>query len=351
MGGGLLQLVAYGAQDVYLTGNPQITFFKVVYRRHTNFSIESIVQSFNGQVGNNKRVTCQISRNGDLVHKLYLEVDGTFTTTSNQIAKVGHQIINKVELEIGGQLIDRQYGDWMHIWNELTLPEGKKTGFEEMINNNSKLYIPLEFWFCRNVGLALPLIALQYHEVKVNIDFGSDGVISGASLYADYIFLDTDERRRFAQLSHEYLIEQVQFTGEETIGVTQKAIKMSFNHPVKELIWRVQADDDDTYKTVTDAKLMLNGNDRFSQRDGTYFTHVQPYQHHTNIPASIHGIHVYSFALKPEEHQPSGTLNMSRIDTASLSLLSPSAGTVKVYAVNYNVLRILSGMGGLAYSN
>ena len=350
MGGGLLQLVAYGAQDVYLTGNPQITFFKVVYRRHTNFSIESIVQSFNGNPAAGSRVTCQISRNGDLVHKLYLEVDGTFTATADPVAKVGHQIIDKVELEIGGQLIDRQYGDWMHIWNELTLPEGKKTGFREMINHSGKLYIPLEFWFCRNVGLALPLIALQYHEVKVNIDFGSDGNISGASLYADYIFLDTDERRRFAQLSHEYLIEQVQFTGDETIGNTQKAIKMSFNHPVKELIWRVKKTNNN-YEIVTDAKLMLNGNDRFSQRDGQYFTHVQPYQHHTNIPASVHGIHVYSFALKPEEHQPSGTLNMSRIDTASLSLKCEVGGTVKVYAVNYNVLRILSGMGGLAYSN
>ena len=360
MGGGLLQLVAYGAQDVYLTGNPQITFFKVVYRRHTNFSIESIVQSFNGQVGKDKRVTCQISRNGDLVHKLYLEVDvlddsGAAAQAAPK-ARLGHQIINKVELEIGGQLIDRQYGDWMNISNELTLPAGKVEGFAEMTNptipvrTTTKLYIPLEFWFCRNVGLALPLIALQYHEVKVNIDFGGID-ISGASLYADYIFLDTDERRRFAQLSHEYLIEQVQFTGDEAIGITQKAIKMSFNHPVKELIWRVNSLDGSTYETVTDAKLMLNGNDRFSQRDGEYFTHVQPYQHHTNIPAIEHGIHVYSFALKPEEHQPSGTLNMSRIDTASLSLKCEIGGTVKVYAVNYNVLRILSGMGGLAYSN
>jgi hypothetical protein len=354
MGGGLLQLVAYGAQDVYLTGNPQITFFKVVYRRHTNFSIESIVQSFNGNVSTDGRVTCQISRNGDLLHKLYLEVDGSssFSGTSAPDAKLGHQMIKKVELEIGGQLIDRQYGDWMHIWNELTLPEGKKTGFNNMINSSdTKLYIPLEFWFCRNVGLALPLIALQYHEVKVNIEFGTMNSVTSASLYADYIFLDTDERRRFAQLSHEYLIEQVQFTGEEDIQGTQKAIKMSFNHPVKELIWRVKANTGNAYNTVTNAKLMLNGNDRFSQRDGTYFTHVQPYQHHTNIPDKVHGIHVYSFALKPEEHQPSGTLNMSRIDTASLSLLSPSPGIVRIYAVNYNVLRILSGMGGLAYSN
>jgi hypothetical protein len=359
MGGGLLQLVAYGAQDVYLTGNPQITFFKVVYRRHTNFSIESIVQSFNGNVSSGGRVTCQISRNGDLLHKLYLEVTGSFSAHVTQVGnnpallKAGHKLINKVELEIGGQLIDRQYGDWMHIWNELTLPEGKKTGFDKMINSSDKLYIPLEFWFCRNVGLALPLIALQYHEVKVNIEF-SDLTITSASLYADYIFLDTDERRRFAQLSHEYLIEQVQFTGEEQIG-TGKAVKMSFNHPVKELIWRVSKSDYTEYRELDNAKLMLNGNDRFSERDGKYFTLVQPYQHHTNIPHTDHGIHVYSFALKPEEHQPSGTLNMSRIDTASLQITNSTAGesadVMKLYAVNYNVLRILSGMGGLAYSN
>ena len=356
MGGGLLQLVAYGAQDVYLTGNPQITFFKVVYRRHTNFSIESIVQSFNGQVGKDKRVTCQISRNGDLVHKLYLELDASssfFKETTVGKPGVGHAAIDKVELEIGGQLIDRQYGDWMHIWNELTLPEGKKVGFQDMINKaGPKLYVPLEFWFCRNVGLALPLIALQYHEVKVNIEFSLNSGLTGATLYADYIFLDTDERRRFAQLSHEYLIEQVQFTGQEQVGMS-KAVKMSFNHPVKELIWRVNSSDD-IYRTVNSAKLMLNGNDRFSQRDGTYFTLVQPYQHHTNIPPTEEGVHVYSFALKPEEHQPSGTLNMSRIDTASLQIDNTSgtdSDVMRLYAVNYNVLRILSGMGGLAYSN
>jgi hypothetical protein len=365
MGGGLLQLVAYGAQDVYLTGNPQITFFKVVYRRHTNFSIESIQQTFNGNAALGSRVTCQISRNGDLVHKLYLEVVGTNLATASG-NKGAYQLVDKVELEIGGQLIDRQYGDWMHIWNELTLPSGKTDGFNNMVNGPTKLYIPLEFWFCRNVGLALPLIALQYHEVKVNIEFKtyssvnpqnqtSTPVLTSATLWADYIFLDTDERRRFAQLSHEYLIEQVQFTGDESVlNASQASVKMSFNHPVKELIWRIQTSSNN-YVIAENAKIMLNGNDRFSQRDGSYFTDVQPYQHHTNIPAVEQGIHVYSFAIKPEEHQPSGTLNMSRIDTASLTLklksTETSGGTLKLYAVNYNVLRILSGMGGLAYSN
>ena len=346
MGGGLLQLVAYGAQDVYLTGNPQITFFKVVYRRHTNFSIESIQQTFNGSAKPDKRVTCQISRNGDLVHKLYLvfsKSDGS-NWTEDKDARLA---INKVEIEIGGQLIDRQYGYWMKIWNELTLPAGKKEGYNDMViagNNANKLYLPLEFWFCRNVGLALPLIALQYHEVKINVEFSSELAFTDAELWADYIFLDTDERRRFAQLSHEYLIEQVQFTGTENVGVNS-SIKLSFNHPVKELIWW-----NDTGPAGS-AKLMLNGNDRFAERDVKYFTHVQPYQHHTNIPTEGQNINVYSFALKPEEHQPSGTLNMSRIDTAQLKLNNGTEGDLYVYAHSYNVLRILSGMGGLAYSN
>ena len=359
MGGGLLQLVAYGAQDVYLTGNPQITFFKVVYRRHTNFSIESIQQTFNGNVGANSRVTCQISRNGDLVNKLYLVFKGKSSGSTSGDYDI-RELIKKVEVEIGGQLIDRQYGEWMEIWNELTLPEGKKDGYEEMVKGKSGdsnwiKYVPLEFWFCRNIGLALPLIALQYHEVKINIEFGT--LISSLSdtwdateLWADYIFLDTDERRRFAQLSHEYLIEQVQFTGSESFSIgSDVTAKLSFNHPVKELIWKSNK----APKVTATAKLMLNGNDRFAERQSKYFTHVQPYQHHTNIPADDKYISVYSFALKPEEHQPSGTLNMSRIDTAQLRLndWSNSAGVVNIYAHSYNVLRILSGMGGLAYSN
>jgi hypothetical protein len=351
MGGGLLQLVAYGAQDVYLTGNPQITFFKVVYRRHTNFSIESIQQTFNGTPGIGKRVTCQISRNGDLVHKLYV----VFTHTGN--IDDARKCIKKVEVEIGGQLIDRQYGDWMTIWNELTLPAGKKDEYDVMISGTSSTdaYVPLEFWFCRNIGLALPLIALQYHEVKINIEFDTSPSFTDATLWADYIFLDTDERRRFAQLSHEYLIEQVQFTGSESLSATDTTLnaKLSFNHPVKELIWQRTDADGSTNKSTGNAKLMLNGNDRFAERGGMYFTHVQPYQHHTNIPVQSKYINVYSFALKPEEHQPSGTLNMSRIDTAQLKLSSftQAAGEVKIYAHSYNVLRILSGMGGLAYSN
>ena len=421
MGGGLLQLVAYGAQDVYLTGNPQITFFKVVYRRHTNFAIESIQQTYNGQTEFGNTINCTVSRNGDLINRVYVEIDvkglGSPPTVAAQHARyvnyLGLKLLKNVVVEIGGQQIDKHYSDWMFIWNELSLPIGKRYGYDKMVGANgdelskveetksTKLYIPLEFWFCRNIGLALPLIALQYHEVKFKIEFSEKDEIAlmydtdnsiladteltsvakakiGSQLlcniYVDYIFLDTDERRKFAQLSHEYLIEQLQFTGEEQSN--QQQIRLNFNHPVKELVWVSKwaqnykdsnnslvnwnnySIDDEVNEhgknSFIQGSIKLNGNDRIANREGRYFDLVQPYQHHTNIPKNG-GINVYSFALKPEEHQPSGTLNMSRIDSAHLHVKINDAekkkGTVLIYAINYNVLRILSGMGGLAYSN
>lgn len=241
------------------------------------------------------------------------------------------------------------------------------------------LYVPLQFWFCRNPGLALPLIALQYHEVKFNISFRpvaqcytlSAGTISpatpaitNASLYVDYIYLDTDERRQFAQVQHEYLIEQLQFTGAESFSNSSVKSKLALNHPCKELVWVLHTQAKETANdwsnftnasgadTIADAKLQLNGHDRFSSRKAGYFNLVQPYQHHTAIPST--GIYVYSFALNPEQHQPSGTVNMSRIDNATLMLnttTSTNPFKLRVYAVNYNVLRIMAGMGGLIHSN
>ena len=506
MAGGLMQLVAYGAQDVFLTGTPEITFWKVSYRRHTNFAMESIEQTFSGQADFGRRVTCTISRNGDLAYRTYLQVtlpeinqNQAINASGDVYARwldfIGEQLVAQVEIEVGGQRIDRQYGDWMHIWNQLTLSKEQEAGYHKMIGHTTQLtyiaaagradvagpcaangapnqvcaprnalpettlYVPLQFWFCRNPGLALPLIALQYHEVKINIDFrpigeclfavNPDAVdaasatviqayqqsLVAASLYVDYIFLDTDERRKMAQNPHEYLIEQVQFTGDESVGSSSNKIKLNFNHPCKELVWVVQPDEnvdycasleggnalyktlgaqpfnytdavdalpnsvaafgDDTNLTPTSvihegvfeetqaglsdagtfvlaetaldmhcwgenpvvtAKLQLNGQDRFSEREGSYFDMVQPYQHHTRAPDA--GINVYSFALRPEEHQPSGSCNFSRIDNAVLQLVLSSntvSGTktakVRVYAVNYNVLRVMSGMAGIAYSN
>jgi hypothetical protein len=389
-----------GAQDIYLTGNPQITFFKVVYRRHTNFSMESIQQTFNGSADFGRRVTCTISRNGDLVHRMYLQVSLPALTSvpsgEGWCQYIGQHLIKTVEVEIGGQRVDKHYGSWMNVWNELSQTQGRKIGYNTMVGSNlragtsgtipaTNLYIPLEFWFCRNPGLALPLIALQYHEVKINIEFaplsectsfGKTGIsLTDASLYVDYVYLDTDERRRFAQVSHEYLIEQLQFTGDETAVGGANKFKLNFNHPTKFLAWVIRTsvaeNDQEWFNWTTDdldpvsglpvgsnpvitAKLQLNGHDRFSERDGNYFNLVQPYQHFDNVPAT--GINVYSFGLKPLEHQPSGSCNFSRIDNATLQMTLPTAYTTygakcKIFAVNYNVLRIMSGMGGLAYSS
>ena len=388
MGGGLMQLVAYGAQDIYLTGNPQITFFKVVYRRHTNFSMESIEQTLNGSVAASSSVTSTISRNGDLIGRVFIQHDPGADVEENNY---GHALIDYVELEIGGQRIDKHYGHWMEVWAELTEPnslgtsntlindmdgEGNFTKFQKMAcaggvqdgiggAGNQKpgmLFIPLQFWFCRNPGLALPLIALQYHEVKVKLAFSAALKTNGSTkLYVDYIYLDTDERRRFAQQSHEYLIEQVQ----QMNSSSSKSHELNFNHPVKELVWTgpmlwgAGDNSGEVSSTVlNDAEkytLKLNGHDRFSARDRLYFTRAQVWQHHSGFGGvgSEHardGIAVYSFALKPEEHQPSGTCNFSRIDNARLELAT-DAQELNIYAVNYNVLRIMSGMGGLAYSN
>jgi hypothetical protein len=483
-----MQLVSYGAQDVYISGNPQITFWKILYKRHTNFAVESIEVTFNGQADFNKRVTAIINRNADMMYKTYLQVVlpevNPATTGTNQarwVHFVGHQLINMVEVEIGGQRIDRQYGDWMQIWTQLSTEAGSVRALNAMIGQTAALtfptqtvgnlppqpctasgapsscgalsrlpattlYIPLQFWFCRNPGVAIPLIALQYHEVRINVEFNPvqlcawQGAIAGAassvalsnfgslaaaSLYVDYCYLDTEERRRFAQQSHEYLIEQVQYTGAESITSSSNKIQLNFNHPVKELFWVVQRDsfvdcsltsvanttwlgvqpfnysDDfdvsvfgleavqDTVNSedltagqngpnanlfllgkvilesdirceggnpVEVAKLQLNGQDRFTEREGSYFDKVQPYQHHCRTPST--GINCYSFALRPEEHQPSGTCNFSRIDKATLQLTvsvntvsGNNTAQVRVYALNYNVLRVMSGMGGLAYSN
>ena len=420
MGGGLMQLVAYGAQDIYLTGNPQITFFKVVYRRHTNFSIEAIEQTFSGNADFGQKVTCTLARNGDLVSSIYLLVkvpalDQTQSgsTYVNWVNGFGNALIKKVDLEIGGQRVDRQYGEWLDIWNELNVDSNHKNAYNEMVGNYSSttglkysaahartLYVPLQFWFCRNPGLALPLIALQYHEVKVHIEFrhlkelinsdvsisapvdtsGSLAIINNCMLLVDYIYLDTDERRRFAQVSHEYLIEQVQFTGGETIenGTQLKNINLDLNHPVKCMHWVIQDENyissgstgsnnqplrydcpsssngkNDTFAT---AKILMNGHERFAVRDADYFRLVQNYRHLKS--SSDKHIYTYSFGLNPSEHQPSGTCNFSRVDNSSLTVTFDTSthtangdSKIKIYAINYNVLRIMSGMAGLAYSN
>jgi hypothetical protein len=597
MGGGLMQLVAYGAQDVYLTGNPQITYFKVVYRRHTNFAMEDIEHTLGGNPDFGRKSTVTILRNGDLCTKMLLKVrlnavslalpSSSARLEVAWIRRLGHALIKTVEVEIGGSRIDRQYGVWLDIWYELTHTDEQVRGYNALIGDvptltaeaavtsttetqiipEYTLYVPLQFWFNRNTGLALPLIALQYHEVRLNFEFtdvsqcfvwcGSTAPntkafsMKDASVLVTYIYLDSEERRRFAQVGHEYLIEQVQFTGEESIndgsnGTNINAkIKLGFNHPCKEIIWALRigafngaavnnltsnqsrflayTHDDTKWESdaldyaaenlargmislteptatgivaeeilldpaatqvehvstalpnltvtvkysatltsttlavwlitnpmvcgsynlgafegsfdvtltfnsgstavvgytvdvithslsltdvsipvsewvdnrsttatnginpydctvvqlnnygvrldgkgnpVLEGNIQLNGHDRFDIMEGAYFNYVQPYHHHTHTPAD--GINVYSFGLHPEQHQPNGSANLSRIDNTLLVMrfsdpyrankanckLNLSRDSLfYIFAFSYNVLRIMSGMGGLAYSN
>ena len=316
MGGGIMQLVAYGAQDIYLTGNPQITFFKIVYRRHTNFSMETIKQSISGQsfigIDNiNNKATVTISRNGDLVTGVYVATKQT--DTNNLIGICGDNLVEDVEIEIGGQRIDKHYKEWNQIWDELTTPSSKSEGYKYMTGsfNNSlvlgsetkqeMIHYPLKFWFCRNPGLALPLIALQYHEIQLKFTWGigkyntsssdhltrtNDKTESGGlteqhsvEVWVDYVYLDTDERRRFSQVSHEYLIEQLQIQKEK--DVSSESFKLNLEHPIKELIWTTPQNAPFTNQKT---KLSINGHDRFFERNKEYFTLEQPYKHHTSIP-------------------------------------------------------------------
>ena len=340
MGGGILQLVAYSSQDFYLTGNPQITYFKVVYRRHTNFSMECIKQTINGKkvIGNNgvnNKGSVVVSRNGDLLcggHVRCILADNTFT---DNFGICGDNIIEDVEIEIGGQRIDKHYKEWNQIWNELTIPESKAAGFKYMSGSFSNSVIktqtkqsvityPLNFWFCRNKGLSLPIIALQFHDIHIKFTWGDgafnydnnygiqnsvnlhrkegwaetggrkeDGSGPSALTYSnpslevwlDYIYLDTDERRRFSQVSHEYLIEQLQIQKEKDASKT--IFPLNLEHPVKEIIWTTP-----TYKVINSSSsiddnkihIELNGHERFSPQYKEYFTLQQPYEHHTSIP-------------------------------------------------------------------
>lgn len=548
-----MQLVAYGAQDVYLSGNPQITFFKVVYRRHTNFAVEPIQQTWNGAADFGRTVTCNINRNGDLITNMHLAVRLNAVPANDVewgfVNRLGHAMVQETKIEIGGSKIDEQYGDWLNVWYELTHKVGQERGYAAMIGDVASLkamsgsakrgyqmYVPLQYWFNRNNGLALPLIALQYHDVRVTVQFRDlascvnyvgtnaptlSSVMGDSYLLIDYVYLDSEERKRFAQSTHEYLIEQLQFTGSESLTAVTNRYRLNFNHPCKFLVWVphlerhvtrtqwiahaangdwnsardrfaklvalaactetltaasngagavtisrntvvvgdlielataavggitadmlakvevkfvAQAVDatpspdlvtlgtsvadaldncivvrndltmedisntlaqltngltgaaltvltasalsvldhfnygnfvDGSDNPVVNGKLQLNGHDRFQARDGAYFNYVQPWQHFSNTPAD--GVNAYSFALKPEEHQPSGTCNFSRIDNATLQvdlgkynasapgymahLGSSSNSVVNIYTINYNVLRVMSGMAGTAYSN
>ena len=427
-----MQLVAYGAQDVYLTGSPKVTFFQAVYKRHTNFAMETIEQVVNGSVGDGARLSVTVARNGDLIGEMYIEMltkssGVNFVSDDENFSAewIAERAIADVELTIGGQRIDKHYQKWWRLYSELYLDEAKRIQYGKMTSSSlasSKVYLPLIFFFNRNPGLYLPLIALQYHEVRLDITLTSsfDDYLqtTGFKVWGNYVYLDTEERRRFAQKGHEYLIEQVQHTGVDTVDVNNpgsaKQVRLSYNHPVKELVWcfsdsGTSASLNDMWDTTSNIgvtelatiaatssancyispnvsgapmihqdltastawveegavngvrtvgplatfKLILNGQDRFKEQSGKYFNQVQSFYHHSGNPYP--GIYSYSFALKPEEHQPTGTCNFSRIDNAQVEVVQKANAlrttNMHMFAVNYNVLRIQSGMGGLAFSN
>lgn len=441
-----MQLVAIGAQDLFLTYNPEITYFDTSHRSYTNFAMESMEQIFTGQVGWGKQGICNLTRTGDLIHGMYLyaelpAIDKSMFTTETGVDSVawtnsvGHAMINYITISIGGVPIDKHYGRWLNIWHELTCKEEHMAGMNEMIGRVDddsglvgngatprSLYIPLQFWFNRHIGASLPLVALQFHDCQIKVELNdlnslivyldangerytgtvpkienSAAELSNVVLYADVIYLDNDERQRFAKEDHLYLIEQLQYNGSEPVAdfgsPTDKTIRLNFNHPTKEIIFTAQHSynytssptNNDWFNYSTNgpgskfprhskdllgtAQLRLNSHDRFQPaRKPGYFRLVQPAAHHTRIPHKH--IYVYSFCISPEQAQPSGSCNFSRIDNAQLILRScatsdlPNAteaigqtnwsgvgGRYEIWAVSMNQLKVSGGLAGLSFAN
>jgi hypothetical protein len=463
---------------VYLTGDPKVTFFQATYKRHTNFAMELVQQNVSG-AGSLQSVV--LSRSGDLVGDMFVSLTPTTSSaaqlTSNNVVAdmnwVAERAFNSVTLFIGGQQIDKHYQTWFRLYSELYHNESKKFDYGRLtslavVDNRpasttsvGKVYLPLMFFFNKNPGLYLPIIALQYHEVRIDFEFtpyysnyfGTNPI----EVWANYMYLDTNEREKFAKMNHEYLIEQVQHVAPDPAGGSNEnapvLLRLQYNHPVKELIWCYTAPTvaqnpnsmwnfssnvgnvnvtcdlskialsgttlaahwpgtpflyvptygssnltmtQNTFVTVSNIlsfsniavqsnvlagnvfwmesglpqassttgygyevgplhqfKLLMNGTDRFVPQPGKYFNQYQTYRYHTGTPYP--GIYVYSFALKPEELQPSGACNFSRIDIAQAAVYlktgMPANLVQRMFAVNYNILRIQSGLGGLAFSN
>tara|TARA_A100000164_G_C21928251_1_gene784205 strand:+ start:1039 stop:2430 length:1392 start_codon:yes stop_codon:yes gene_type:complete len=460
--GSLLQLVAKGAQDnAFYTKDLTKTEFIYQYPQITNYTMGDRELLFIGTPDFNKTCRATIKRHGDLLYKTYIsvrlpELNVTNIKNLNQdklnagAYKVrwndypGISLIKNIKIYIGGTLIDSQSGHFSYIWNDLTDNTWDKMVFQGQDSDlhipkdkheEETVYIPLTFWFTYEIRQALPLIALQYHEVEIEVEFnkfqdcvmvleaGTDGGEEGeinnylkhsteeintlklgkTSLLATYIYLDKEERMRFAQSPHEYLIFQVQSYENNKLVNETKIPLDKFNHPTKMLLWSVQSNNikdkelfnftssleyfpsDFTqqqfkdyladnltyfpniipqqqhkrlrrYHNMDEAKITLNGHDKIGFRDFKYFSYIQPHQHQLKYNDSY--AYMYSFANDPKVSIPTSTLNFSRIDTSELHIKAnkkyisnANPANVNVYAISYNTLRIMSGMGGLAYSN
>lgn len=437
MTGGLLSLAALGEQDAYLTFNPSITFWKAVYRRHTNFAMEGIRDELGVDVefGSGTRlVRYTIPRHGDLVSAVYLglalpEVRATGGPLPFRwVRHLGEVLVEEVSMYIGGALIERLYGEWLHIWNELTLGADRRGWYDELIANTPAfydptgatieartVYVPVPLFFTRNAALALPLVALQYHTVDLDfrlrpsedlyqLRYARDGGPpdwfrplpgdpshrlskyqvdpnhrSRAFIEINYVFLDDQEREVMARDSHEYLIHQVSRTQFDGL-LANNVLDLVLQNPVTQLAWvpfapaaarvyndrfafgarRAGADGPPWGNPIRSCALLFNGMERLQEKDAEYFRFLQPYQHGA-AGARRAGQHppvfLYSFALDSARPavQPSGSCNMSRIGSVQLVLRlapgwEPDVGVV-VYAVNYNVFKMISGMASVVFAN
>lgn len=409
--GAVLQLAARGQQDLFIMGNPQITYFKSVFKRHTPFAMETTENFFDGIHKTGQKLQCKLERVGDMVHQIYLRfklpslqlIQGEDNLYTSWVNSIGYVLINYIEIQIGNKVIDRQYGQWMDIWSELTTPDDKRDALYNMIGKSNfftnstqngplDLYVPLQFWFCKNIGDALPLVAIQHQDIRINVQLKSFNLLYTSndfsqaeqvlpsmiefdqiSLLVNYIFLDTDERRYFAQSNHFYLIEQLQMS-KQSLDINEEIniIELPFNHPVKELIWVFQGQKvknlrqwtnysgdpitllgSEPKPPIIDAIIRFEGVERFEIREERYFRVVLPWKYHTAVPTD-NFIYIYSFSENPEKTQPSGSANFSRLDRATLHVRTNNQKDefdCTVYALNYNIFRIVGGITGIMFAN
>ena len=422
--GGKLQLAFKGPQDAYLSGRPQMTYFKAIYKRYTNYAKECIWIPFDGNPKQGGKSTAILERQGDLVQEAFITADiavvatdltGSIDATiSNNLAYAAERIIESVDLYIGQQLIDKHYQRWWRIFSELNHDDAKKAQYSKMTTPDSvgtnKIYLPLNFFFNRNPGLALPLISLGNQQVRIVCNWNNDeGVWTGVTstpqvvdssikFWANYVFLDQEERNVMTERDQSYLIDQVQFSGSETITATSPAgtvqrIPLNFKHPVKELVWCFPNDTQSqkqynfTKKSVNVNEVITNGQSEphlsggtvrlfngeimsetadgplssmyieinkskvAEEQGGKYYNSVQSQQHHTGCP--IPGLYSYSFALRPESIKPTGSCNFSRIQDAACFVRTKNATNtlMELYATNFNVLDIKKGFASLAFSS
>lgn len=349
MSSGIVQLIAVGAQDVYIMGNPQISFFQSYYKRHTNFVQFVDRQVIQGNVKNNGMSSVRIEKKGDLLTYMFITA-----YQNNQVQTINDwtQLIDKIELLIGGQVVDTQDSIFteeiaVDLMSE-TYTKGPAASLHSGKGTDSEFY-PLRFFCCENVQSALPLVSLWNHEVDIRITWGAQAENYSFDFAANFVSLGDDERKSMIQREtpQDILIFQVQ----KNIPSGEKIQELNFNHPVKFLASSNVTGPTNPLASVTNRiKFEINGIDITEFKPSApYFTSIPSYYSTSYSRGNFVTIFVYPFCLSTGKHQPSGTLNFSRVDT--FKIISQEVLTKPVYAVNYNILRVQNGMAGVVYAN